>query len=134
MLTQSKLNNVLQRSVMLLRMREIPNATYVMLDINEFFNKLKSIEKTTSLPGPQEIGIVPHDNTIYFEWYQTTAPSFLDLLRLEFDGTTRVQLIATYETLNIDISQSLPLNEDFPELVLTHLKQFKRPTKKKRYK
>jgi hypothetical protein len=119
---------------MLLNMREIPNATYVMLDINEFFNKLKSIEKTTSLPEPQEIGILAQENTIFFEWYQCTAPSHLDLLRLEFDGSTDVKLIADYETLNIDITQSLPLNEDFPELVLTHLKQFKRPTKKKRYK
>jgi hypothetical protein len=133
-LTQSKLNNVLQRSVILLNIKELISAPFILVDINEFFNKLKSIEKTTCLPAPDEIGVDPRENVIYFEWYKTTAPSYIDILRLDFDGSQRVRLLANYETLDIEIDQSLPLDEDFPELILTHLKQYKRPTKKKRYK
>ncbi|MDD3412617.1 MAG: hypothetical protein PHY47_01320 [Lachnospiraceae bacterium] len=115
-------------------MREVFDTALVLVDINEFFNKVKSIEKTVNLPAPDEIEIIPTENMIYFEWYKTKEPSYLDVLRLEFNGTTKVKLIANYESLSIDINQSLPLDEDFPELILTHLRQFKRPTKKKRYK
>ena len=119
---------------MLLRMKEVFDATLILVDINEFFSKLKSIEKTVNLPAPDEIEIRAAENVVFFEWYKSKEPSFLDILKLEFNGTTKIRLVANYETLGIDIDQTLPLDEDFPELILTHLKQFKRPTKKKRYK
>ena len=119
---------------MLLKMREMFDASFILVDINEFFNRLKSIEKTINIPAPDEIDIRASENVVFFEWYKTTEPSFIDILKLEFNGTNKIRLVASYETLGIDINQNLPLDEDFPELILTHLKQFKKSTKKKRYK
>lgn len=133
MLTQSKLNNIIQRTVILLNYQSL-EAPLILVDVKEFFNKLKSVEKITQIPEPNEVDINLYDRCIYFEWYEVQKDSTFDYVRMEFDGSSKVKLVADYESKEIDIEQSLPLDEDFPELILTHLRQFKKPIKKKRYK
>lgn len=133
MLTQSRLNNIIQRTVILLNYKSL-EAPLILVDVKEFFNKLKSIDKITDIPEPNEVEINPHARIIYFEWYEVQKDRTFDYVRIEFDGSSGVRLITDYENRSIDIDQYLPFDEDFPELILTHLRQFKKPIKKKRYK
>lgn len=133
MLTQSRLNNIIQRTVILLNYRSL-EAPLILVDVKEFFNKLKSVEKITQIPEPNDVEINIYKRCIYFEWYEVQPDETFDYVSIEFDGSSKVKLIADYESKQIDIEQRLPLDEDFPELILTHLRRFKKPIKKKRYK
>lgn len=134
MLTQSKLNNTIQRCMILSDVKDLELSSEILVDIKEFFNRLKSIEKIIQIPCPKEVDIDTGNGSIFFEWHKVVEPTYLDLLRIEFNGHSSVNLVANYESLDIDITQTLPIDEDFPQLILTHLKQFKTPIKKKRYK
>lgn len=133
MLTQSRLNNIIQRTVILLNYKSL-ELPLILVDVKEFFNKLKSVEKITQIPEPNEVDLNLYQRSIYFEWYEVQPDHTFDYVRIEFDGSSKVKLVADYESKDIDIEQRLPLDEDFPELILTHLRQFKKPIKKKRYK
>lgn len=115
-------------------MRSLTDTSEILVDIKEFFNKLKSLEKITQIPCPNEVDVDKCGRSIYFEWYRVIEPPHIETLKIDFNGSSQVKLTADYESLGIDIEQNLPINEDFPELILTHLKRFKTPIKKKRYK
>jgi hypothetical protein len=134
-LTQSRLNYLVQRVQILLRTKGYGASTSIVVDIRDFFNKIKSIRKITEIKAPSEIETVRRGDGIVLEWYKSYQENqSFDCLTVYFDGSGKVHFRANYESLDIDVEQTLQLNEDFPHLIMTHLSQFKRPIIKKRYK
>jgi hypothetical protein len=106
-----------------------------VVDIVEFFNKIKSINKITEIKNPSEVEFLKRSDGIVLEWYKSYQENqSFDCLTIHFDGSGKIYFRANYESLDIDVEQYLQLNEDFPHLIVTHLNQFKRPIIKKRYK
>ncbi len=135
MLTQTGLNNLIHRVDILLNTHNYNSAhSLVMLDVKEFFHKLKNIEKIINIPKPLEVEFDRTTNELFMEWYQITEYKKFDYLKIGFLGDQKIKLTADYGSLEIDIKQNVPFSEDFAELILAHLKQFRSPIKKKRYK
>lgn len=134
MLTQSGLNGLIERVDILLDVHNIKLCSKIMLDMKDFFHRLRNIEKVTNMPKPLEIEFDRSKNEIQLEWYKITEYKKFDYLKIGFPGNQKVNLTADYGSLEIDIKQCVPFSEDFAELILAHLKQFRSPIKKKRYK
>ena len=134
MLTQTKLNSILERTDILLKFYNSYVESCIALDVRDFFHRLTSTEKTTKIPTPTEVSYCPYKKVLCLEWYKVGSSKKFDYLCLEFEGDQKVKLLADYESLQIDIVQNIPFGDDFPELILAHLKLFKSSIKKKRYK
>lgn len=134
MFTQSLLNNLLERIRILTRLYPGSVTPKTRADIDHFFSKLKATEKITEIPLPDSVEPDRVIQGVKMDWSKVNHEGQLDIVVLEFHGDSGVHLIANYESLDIDVEQRIPFNEEFPELVLTHLKHFKRKIVKKKYK
>lgn len=133
MLTQSELNFLLERAKIITFMHGINKRTLLLVDLEKFFYELRIAEKVNAIPVPIEMDM-GNDGSLFIEWFEVRNNKDHDFLRIEFHGDQKIKLIAEYTELEIEIEQRLDFNEDFADLVFTHLRKFKRKIKKKRYK
>lgn len=82
---------------------------------------------------PESISGDPIRNQIIFEWEKITEEGEYHLV-ISFAGDQRIHIQAEYSSLGIKVDNYFPLNEDMANFVTTHLENFKKPLKKKRYK
>lgn len=134
-LTQTELNNCFERCRILknLNIHRITDKT--MVNIKNFFTKVRSLEKISSIMEPLEIEFDRKKDTIVFSWFNIDKETEkIDMLDLHFSEQDHLELKANYESLDINIDDRIPYDDEFHEKVIVHLKHFKNKKRKKRYK
>lgn len=134
MITQTELNTIIERANILADLYELADKTLIIVDIQDFFYKIKSLDYLESLSFPTDMGVCPYQNLIHIEWIAISSDFKTNELKIEFKGNQKVNLFADYESFNLTIDQEVPLNDDFPNIIVSHLQNFKQTTKKKKYK
>lgn len=134
-LTQTELNNCFERCYILknFNIHRITNRTIV--NIKNFFTKVRSLEKISSIMEPIEIEYDRTKDTIVFSWMNIDEDTQkVDMLDLHFSEKDYLELQADYGTLDINIKDNIPYDDEFHEKVIVHLRHFKNKKRKKRYK
>lgn len=131
-LTQTALNNCLERCSILKRMNHCMTDATIM-NIKNFFTKIRSLEKISSIMQPIEIEYDIRKEAIVFSWLKT-VDNYVDMLDIYFREDNYVEIDAVYESLDMDINHNYPYDDEFHEQIVVHLKHFKNNKRKKRYK
>lgn len=134
MITQTELNTIIERARILTQLYNLNEMSHIILDIQEFFYKIKSLDDLESTSNPSAIGACPYENYVYIEWENSPDNIHLDELRVEFHGNQAVKLSAEYSSFNLSIKSEIPIDDDFANIMVSHLQNFKQPIKKKKYK
>lgn len=132
-LTQTELNNCFQRCEILKKMHHHITGD-VILNIKNFFTKIRSLEKISNLSSPIEVEVDDNKQSVVFSWLKVNEESQIDTLDIYFTKEEAVLLEANYESKDIDISLKIPFDEDFHERIVVHLRHFKNKKRKKKYK
>jgi hypothetical protein len=133
MITQSNHNTILERVKILTHLNELDNVPNIVLDVADFFHKIKSFDEYESMSTPDNIHADTLDNTIIFDWSKIENIN-VNSLTISFSGDHYINIEAAYPEMDILVKNKFPLNEDMANFVTTHLNNFKQPLKKKRYK
>jgi hypothetical protein len=133
MITQSNHNTILERVKILTHLNELDNIPNILLDVADFFHKIKSFDEYESMSTPDSITAENFENVISFDWIKIEN-SNVNTLTISFLGDHHINIEAQYPEMDIIVKNKFPLNEDMANFVTTHLNNFKQPLKKKRYK
>jgi hypothetical protein len=134
MLTQTAINNATERCYILTRM--YPNAvdpeTY--FQVLYFLNKLRTNNKMNKIMAPIAIEPDHEHRGIRFEWMKIHDDKKMDELDVIFHSEPFITVKANYNSLNLELSTRIQLDDDFQEHIIIHLKNFVGKRKRKKYK
>ena len=133
-LTQTRLNSCLERCRILSRIKtQLPRD--ILLHINLFFTKIRTIQKLNEILAPVEIEVEPSEEGygLRFSWLKssTTPPHLTDSLDITFVDADYFILKGYYETIALEIDSKIKYEKDFAGRALVHLKHFTETKKKK---
>ena len=134
MLTQTALNSSLERCRILQRTHPHDVDIHTLLNIRNFFTKIRSLGKTNCIAKPTDIEPNSEHRGIQFDWVKVTPEGQVDTLEIIFTPEDYFIVNADYPSLETDIHINITMNEDFHERIIVHLRHFTVEKKGKRYK
>lgn len=124
---------ILERVKIITHLNGLDNVPNILLDVSDFFHKIKSFDEYESMSVPDGIVAENYENIITFDWTKIENKN-VNTLSISFSGDKTINIEASYPEMDIIVKNNFPLNDDMANFVTTHLNNFKQPLKKKRYK